>query len=384
MLGKRSFTALIAATMLGTLWMACDDGETGSTTSSGTGGNGGTAGSTSGQGGDGGLIDFDSGSGSDGVTGCNPQNFTLQQAPPAEVYLVIDRSGSMNEQGSTVTVTKWDELNAAVDLALTQYEDLVRFGLLMYPSDDECATSGPQVGVADSNGEAIDYELNNTTPAGGTPTAAALNNAAASLSALGSVDSPKFVILATDGGPNCNYFLNADPSCACSYAAPDYCCTAYPGECFFGYSCLDDNNTLDVINELHTNQAIDTFVIGLAGTAEYEQLLNAMAQAGGRPQQGGTTDYYSASNQAELQSALQTIAVSVISCEIVLEQAPEYPDGVQIYMDGELVEHDPAKQNGWDYTDSSNTTIMLYGAACDTLQDGEEHTLTATFECEVF
>ncbi|MCC6527045.1 MAG: hypothetical protein IT373_30640, partial [Polyangiaceae bacterium] len=45
--------------------------------------------------------------------------------------------------------------------------------------------------------------------------------------------------------------------------------------------------------------------------------------------------------------------------------------------------HDTSQSNGWDYTDATNTVIELFGAACTTLQDGDEHTVTATFECEI-
>jgi hypothetical protein len=383
-MNKTRSLGLIAVSAFCTLgWLACsasDDtngnGNNGGGTGTGTG-----TGSSSGTGGDLGL-GGNTGQGG-GIQGCDPQTFTLQQAPPAEVYLVIDRSGSMNDPGATPGMTKWEELNAAADLALTQYEATVHFGLLMYPTGDECNTSGPQVAVDVNNKQAIANQLTATVPAGGTPTAAALNNAAASLTALGSTESPKFIVLATDGGPNCNYFLAADPACSCNYAQPGYCCTNYPASCYFGSSCLDDQGTLDVITDLYDNLGIPTFVIGLAGTAEYESLLDAMAVAGGVPQQGGTTDYYAVTDEASLLQALQTIAVSVISCQIELEQAPEVPDGVTIYIDGQAVDRDPTKTDGWDYTDPSYTTIELYGAACETLQDGEEHQVTATFECEI-
>ena len=295
---------------------------------------------------------------------------------------MIDRSGSMNDPGATMGKSKWDELKSAADAALTQFESQIHFGVLLYPTGPECNTSGPQVAFADNNKQAIMNEINTTVPAGGTPTSAALNNAAASLSSLGSLESPKFVILATDGGPNCNYFLSASP-CSCSNATPDYCCTNYPGSCFFGSSCLDDKGTLDTIKELKGTHNIDTFVIGLAGTDEYKDLLNQMAKDGGRPQLGGTTDYYAVADQAQLLTAMQTIAVSVISCQIKLESAPQVPDGVTIYVDGQVVPHDKTKTNGWDYTDDTHMVIELYGAACENIQDGEEHKITATFECEI-
>lgn len=374
---------LLAVGLLAGVWAACSSSD------SSSGGGGSAAGTThqGGQGaqgaggGDGGLNIGGMNQGG-GISGCDPQTFTLLQAPPAEVYLVIDRSGSMNEPGSNPSLSKWQELNEAVDLALSQYEGAVQFGVLMYPTGEECATSGPQVAPALGNRLGILHALGTAVPAGGTPTAAALNNASDSLGSINAPDSPKFLVLATDGGPNCNYGLSANPSCSCSSAAADACCTNAPSPCYFGQSCLDDQKTLAVITALHT-QGIDTFVIGLQGSAQYENLLNLMAQAGGRPKQGGATSYYPANNPVDLQAALQTIAVSVISCQIDLGQAPDYPEGVLVYVDGNAVGRDTNKQNGWDYTDNTLTMIELYGTACDTLQDGTEHHVTATFQCQV-
>jgi hypothetical protein len=381
----RTTIATFAALAVVGGFLACgDSGETTAGSNSNSSSNGGAAAGGDGSG-DGGTLSLGGNmNAGGGQQGCNEQTFTLQQAPAAQVYLVIDRSGSMNDDGATMGVSKWDDLKGAVDVALTGYENTVEFGVLMYPSGDECSTQGPQVKFGINNKTPINNALLATVPAGGTPTAAALNNAAASLVDLGSTDAQKFIILATDGGPNCNYFIDASQGCSCTQASmPQYCCTQYPGTCYFGHTCLDDQGTLDTIANLQSSYGIDTFVIGLPGTAEYEPLLNAMAVAGGKPQVGALTDYYAVTDQTSLSTALQTIAVSVISCQIVLQMPPQVPGGVKVFLDDGQVPHDESKTNGWDYTDDTNTTIELYGAACDTLQDGQEHTLTATFECTI-
>lgn len=379
---KNSFSGLAALTFLSAcaLWWSCgpnpgDGGGAGDASVSGdSGANDGTTGPDASSRRDA-VTTVDS-----GMQGCNPKDFVLQKAPPPLVYLVVDRSGSMLEPGANPPATKWDELVAAVDAVLTQFEDQIQFGLLMYPTGDECATSGPQVPVGLGNRLAVLAHLSESNPAGGTPTAAALTNATHALDALGNTESERFVILATDGGPNCNYSLSADPSCQCSLSDQNYCCTNYPNsQCYFGQYCLDDAHTVEVISNLHQS-GIDTFVIGLAGTAQFAETLDAMADAGGRAQ-AGPTHYYDASDQTALTAALTDIAGSVISCRIDLEEAPQYPDLVHIYMDGSEVPRDPG--NGWDYTDSSNTAIELYGEACERLKDGDDHVITATFACEV-
>lgn len=323
------------------------------------------------------------GPGLDALKGCNPQTFTLEQAPPAEIYLTLDRSGSMSEQGSSASVTKWKELQDAVGFVLQQFETSIHFGLLTFPADSTCKTAGPQVKIGPNSRAAVLNHLGQATPAGGTPTAAALNNAAQSLKDVGTTGSTKYIILATDGGPNCNYLLSAAPACSCTQAAAAHCCTNHPDACYAGHTCLDDTHTLQVIQGLYQKDKITTFVIGLEGSVEYKTLLDTMAQAGGAPQTGGTTSYYPASSKTEIQSALKAIAVSVISCEIDLQKKPDYPDKVLVYLDGKLVPRDTAKQNGWDYPDSTLTKIKLYGSYCSTLQDGKKHSLTATFACVV-
>jgi hypothetical protein len=379
-------TGALAASLVGAL--ACGAGADGTAsgseaqTSASTSAAGGSGGSGSGGAAGTTASGFESSTGS--AMGCDPQTITLKQAPPPEVVLVVDRSGSMNLPGAADGLSRWDELLAAVDGALTAFEAQIDFGLLMYPTGSECGTSGPQVLFGDMNRAAVNAQLAATTPAGGTPTAAALNNAASSIESFGSPDSSKFIILATDGGPNCNFFLESEGGCMCQYASsPELCCTAYPDACVFGSTCLDDQGTIDTVTEIRGQKGIDTFVIGLAGTEAYVSLLDQLAEAGGRPQANAQTKYYVGADEAALASALNTIAASVLSCVIELPEAPEQPDGVDVFVDGVEIPRDMTKTNGWDYADAGNTTIELYGPQCDAIQDGEEHAVTATFACEV-
>src|SRR5690606_31552449 len=91
-----------------------------------------------------------------------------------------------------------------------------------------------------SGSEAVDLiveQLDNTVPGGGTPTARALERALEYFTSGegASLDGDKFVLLATDGGPNCNSVLecgadlctyNLDGMRDCSGYKDQNCCEA--------------------------------------------------------------------------------------------------------------------------------------------------------------
>ena len=56
---------------------------------------------------------------------------------------------------------------------------------------------------------------------------------------------------------------------------------------------------------------------------------------------------------------------------------------MKVYVDGKEVPQDKTQANGWAYTDGTNTTIELFGPACNGIQDGDEHKITATFNCDI-
>jgi hypothetical protein len=112
---------------------------------------------------------------------------------------------------------------------------------------------------------------------------------------------------------------------------------------------------------------ISTFVIGMPGSEPYENLLDAMADAGGTAR-AGAPKYYSVADTAALQEALTAIAASVaISCELPLDYEPPDRDFVNVYFDGKIVAYDP--EAGWEWTDDGQVAIR--GAACEQLSAGD-------------
>ncbi len=114
---RASTLAFIGTCFLAATWTACgitDYAYQSSATTNASAGSGGGGADT----GTGGGF---AASSSSGMDGCNPESFVLEQAPAPEVYLVIDRSGSMDDPGATMNKSKWDEMTGAVDTALTQF-----------------------------------------------------------------------------------------------------------------------------------------------------------------------------------------------------------------------------------------------------------------------
>jgi hypothetical protein len=54
-------------------------------------------------------------------------------------------------------------------------------------------------------------------------------------------------------------------------------------------------------------------------------------------------------------------------------------DRIKVSVDGGTVSRDPARTDGWDYTDASLATLQLFGAACAAVTDGSAHTVCVTF-----
>jgi len=226
---------------------------------------------------------------------------------PVNILLVLDKSGSMDSMpdGASST-TLWDAVNTALADALVDASPAVSFGLQLFPGQsvikdcdgsDCCGIAGTEVDVEVGPGEepraAIIDRLSRTQPGGGTPTAEALARAYQyyTTGPGADLDGGKFVLLATDGGPNCNEgnsceadqcTLNIDGACSVD---PLNCCATTPT------GCLDDENVLAQIEQLY-QAGIDTFVVGLAGTEEYADQLDAFAEAGGRAREGTAERYY--------------------------------------------------------------------------------------------
>ncbi|MFP2964008.1 adventurous gliding motility lipoprotein CglB [Myxococcus sp. 1LA] len=329
---------------------------------------------------------------------------------PSDPACIVDYQGSPvvcgREAPCNVDVcpTRWTELQAAVPQFLESSGQFVRFALTTYPETrggtavaDSCreATQGALLkGLPEQEDDASllahASEINDLLqgipnsgegrPLGGTPTSGSLNFVSG-LPGLQDPDRENFVILLTDGLPNCN----ADN--VNTGANPELCkCTIDNNGCFGAYNqrgCLDSDASVAAVQALKQKQ-ISTIVIGFgAETASGEgpAVLEAMARAGGfqrtcdaaRPCGEGDTcnpttglcnrSFFQAGNQAELASALEAISRAVTlpePCLIPLKgpQRPSDPKLLVVYVEGERT---PSSDSTWTFEDRG---VLFTGETC--------------------
>jgi hypothetical protein len=341
-------------------------------------------GSTGGQlGAGGGLIIDDAGS---TAALCGDQQIPAITEPP-NLYFVVDRSGSMADTLPGSAYSKYENARIAISVMLRAVGHRVRYGAAVYPAllnQDGCAfgtqvfpvAAGdpPSYAAKGENGPVLTDLLNrlgNLPPSGGTPTADTLRELEPSI--VGLTGKKTYVVLMTDGAPNCNLGLhcgvdecipNIEHQSVSGTACDDSfnCCSPKVA----AGDCVDADDTEAAVAE-YEQAGVDTFVVGMPGSEAYRALLGRLAMAGNTARPGATA-YYAVSDTTELSGALRSIGAQVaISCDLPLAETPEDPALVNVYFDNQVVPSDPS--DGWHYT--SENSIQFPGDACTRLTSGD-------------
>jgi hypothetical protein len=295
---------------------------------------------------------------------------------PPNLYFLFDVSGSMASPGGGGYTRYQLVQHSAVEMIAT-LGPLINVGAAVFPRGasvaDPCHVGGEVFPV--SPGDPIMPSTGPTTagfvaatsldPAGGTPTAATLTALKPDLLALGGVT---VVLLATDGGPNCDAAL----SCGVDQCIPNIeaqckpigsnCCApaATPGP----EGCVDHDAAVAAVAAI-SGAGIPVYVIGIPGSGLYASVLDDMAVAGGAPQ-AGQPSYYAVDDLSALEQVFQSIAGAFVSCVFDLADPPADEDHTNVYFDADVVPGDPV--SGWVW--ASPTEIELVGAACTKLKSG--------------
>ena len=326
----------------------------------------------------------------------DPVNPSLPACNPGGV-----RCGDSRPCDTNVCPTRWSELQAAMQDFLSTSGTIARMGLATYPSDPSCGAttkiriSLPETDTDDdatlaANAEKVKNEIlsikNYSTtapmPQGGTPTSKSLQFVGSAVE----TDRDDFVLLLTDGLPNCNEeFPTPHPNAGCFCTLSD--CT-YAQK----IGCLDTNASVAAVQALGAKQ-IKTIVIGFGAdfnaTTESGRrgaaTLNGMAEAGEFPRTcavdtdcgaGDTCDkskglcgrrFYQASNRTELVSALRQIGEKVLvkdPCLLKFEagQAPSSQELVVVYVNGERL------ASGADTWNLTAAGITFTGSTCERIK----------------
>lgn len=304
---------------------------------------------------------------------CGNEFHTIEFDAP-NVYFVLDASGSMAEQakgGSRYEIVR----EAVVDL-VRDLGPLINVGAAVFPVNanvNPCGagaevmpvTPGDPPGSTETSTTEAFEEAIDVVPNGGTPTGKTLAVLAPTLAQL---PGKTIVVLATDGGPNCN----SAASCGIDDCVPNIegscdpgtnCCA--PGGVAGPELCIDREATLEAISAIAAD-GIEVYVIGIPGSEVYEDVLDEMAVAGGAPL-SGKDKYYRVTDLDDLGGVLGSIAGQVLSCEFPLESPPDVPNKTNVYLDGELLPFD--EKNGWSW--KSESVVELNGEACERLKGGE-------------
>jgi hypothetical protein len=307
---------------------------------------------------------------------CGEAEFTIARTIP-DVLIVLDRSNSMAEGVPPL----WDTCRNAIYDITSAMDSQIWFGLFTFPSslptsacaglNNQCtAPNDVVVGVAQGTATAIKGALTNMATCGGTPTAQTLLAAKQYLQAkLAPNGHAKHILLATDGGPNCNPALNA---LTCTCTAPS--CLFNPN------NCLDDAQTYKVLDDLCA-AGIKTYVIGMGAAQALKNVLDQMAQHGctGKP--------YAPTDPAAVKKAFQDIAGAVASCTFEVDCSKIQDSNlVNFYFDGKVVPRAPSHKSGWDWTkpckgDAGKGTVEFFGPDCDAIKSSTVKKVAAKFGC---
>jgi hypothetical protein len=298
---------------------------------------------------------------------CGEMSSEAKMVPP-DILIVQDKSGSMNQSPTGASCTnmpagcsKWSQTTTALNTVVAATETTVNWGLKFFATGNACTVSaGAEVPVGPSNATAIATAITGAMPGSSTPTRTAMQAAVTYLQTL-TDPNPKYILLATDGLPNCA-----------------------PGN---AGTMMDDSAGAEQAVAAALTAGFPTFVVGIGDTMG-TSVLNVMAMNGGKPQMvpPATTYFYQVNNTADLVTALNAIIGSVASCTFNLGQPPNSfssNNAIDVFGDNVKIPQDPTMTDGWSYVGGSNTQIQIFGPTCDAVMSGAIMKVAITYRCIV-
>jgi hypothetical protein len=299
-----------------------------------------------------------------GCMATTPVGATIIGDPP-DMLIVMDISGSMCSPLFSIPpmlMTKMQIMKAALTGLVSRMETRINFGLMTYPGDGACGAGAIRNGIAPRNAGPINGTIGGIADdifscgianPGATPTHLSLDAARTYYGTIPVNPIGRYVLLATDGLPNCGPEL------------PDGGTEETVDETVAAIAALSD-------------AGISTYVIGFGAdfTGDPAALMR-MAVA------GGTGTPYAAMSAADLDTAFDAIAAEIVvpSCTVMLDGPVRDPALFRVSFDGgAAIPRNPARTSGWDYDPATNT-ITFYGPECGQVERGEVASIDVDFGC---
>jgi hypothetical protein len=291
---------------------------------------------------------------------CKQQNFVID-SKPADVLLVLDRSASMIENNVPTGETRWDAVVPSLTAVISETDASVSWGLKLFPEGEgaECVpdsvTDAIPAEIMPGNAATVNGIITSTMATGnGTPTGEAIKRAAAYLTSRGATN--QFILLATDGDPSC-----PDGDAAAEQYAYDAISAAYAA-------------------------GFPTYVIGVLDPVKDKSkfaTLNQMAQLGGtsRSDNPVADKFFQAYSKDELTAAIKAVTGQVVSCVFEFDSKPPDVTNIAVKVNGERVDQDPNKAQGWEYTSDQYMGVELFGTACEQVKTGSNN-VDVIFGCK--
>jgi von Willebrand factor type A domain len=281
----------------------------------------------------------------DANCGSQTQNPTPQ---PVDLLLVLDRSASMsydiasngNCSGGAAAgcAGRWSTITTSLSQVLAAAQTEINWGLKFFPSPGGtgCTVNpGADVEVGQSTDKMQAAIVGSGPGPTGTqtPTAAAIKEAVTYFNTV-TDGRTHFILLATDGLPNCDPGTSSDVT----------------------QTSIQD--TADAI-AVALGQGIKTYVIGIGPSPGN---LDSFAAA------GETGNYFPATSPDALTTALSTIVVSVASCVFTMTEVPPDPNNLGVYLDKNTKV--PLDASDGYSLGADNVTVTFNGSFCDQIQNG--------------
>jgi von Willebrand factor type A domain len=343
---------------------------------------------------DDGLTDASgSGAGFDSRGACVGQIAGAEVAPTV-LQLIVDTSGSMNEDApGPVRGSKWEATRSALLASVDQMPATTTIGVVFYPDtangnndDNQNACFDRQTDVplqilanpGSPQRRQIRSAFQNQNPNGGTPTHDAYAYAVQDLEAA-KLTGARFAVLITDGIPT--FSLGCDNS----------------GR---GQNNAVDSAPLVVEAAKSLSAGVRTFVIGSPGSEGARENLSRMAEAGGTATPGcsHTGPTYCHFDMTETQDfaaalakALGQISGLALSCSYAIPAPPQGsqldPAKVNVLFspsgaEEEVILRSPGNtcSEGWQYS-QDGSQVILCGGACERVRQAEQGSLNLEFGC---